>query len=214
MASLKRLVAGVALLVPGLSRAEPVALPLLNPSFEEFVLGAGAYRVGDIGGWQRDGSGKTTVGIQAVSSAVFTLAAAESPLPAPADGMQFAFMNPPAEGETVALFQVIGALRPRTRYTFTVAIGNRRDKGYADKLLLELRNGDTPASPVLASASNADTPPDGGFADHSVSFATGQYVTGNLLIAIRNQGGSQIAFDNVRVTIEPAQAAAEPARAP
>lgn len=194
--------------------AQPAAVPLANPSFESPYLVPGSYRTGEITGWTREGGTRTHLGIQSISPGVFAQETPESPLPPPADGAQFAFLNPPVDGQEMALYQVIGTLRPHTRYVFTVAIGNRLDKGYPDKLLLELRNGDTLSSPVLVSASNPSAPENGAFADHSVSFSTGAYVSGNLLIAIRNQSSNQIAFDHARVTIESSRNPPPPTEAP
>lgn len=188
-------------------RAELIALPVANPSFEAFYIEPGSYRTGDITDWQREGGSRNQIGIQSIAPAVFPLSPGPSPelpniLPEPAQGAQFAFINPSSDGTQIALWQVLPPLRSHTRYTLTVAVGNRRDKTYPDKVLLELRNGDTPTSPILAAASNATGPDDGGFLDHSVSFETGPYVMGNLVIVIRNPGGSQIVVDNVRVTME------------
>lgn len=181
----------------------PVFLPIANPSFEALQLPPGGYRTGEIAGWQRIGGSPNHVGLQSFSPALFAAPSpSEQTLPAPAEGRQFAFINQPSDGGEIALYQVLGALRPHTRYTFTLAIGNRLDKGYSDYVLLELCNGETPASPVLASARNSAGPADGTFADHSVSFTTGSYVTGPLLIVIRNQSGYQIVFDHARVTTE------------
>lgn len=187
--------------------AESFAVAVANPSFEAFYIEPGAYRTGDISDWQREGGTRNQVGVQSVAPAMFPLQpgpGGEIPnvLPAPADGPQFAFINPSSDSSPIALWQVLEPLRAHTRYTFTVAVGNRLDKTYPDKLLLELRNGDGPNGFILAAASNATGPDNGAFADHSVSFETGPYVMGNLVIVIRNPGGSQIVVDNVRVTME------------
>lgn len=190
---------------PLFAQAEPVTIAVTNPSFEAYYVEPGAYRTGDITGWLRDGGTRSHVGIQSVAAALFPLQTGPGPeavLPAPADGPQFAFINTPPDGGHIALYQVLGPLQPRTRYRFTVAIGNRLDKGYSDQALLELRNGDTPTSRVLASASNGTAPANGGFADLSVEFETGPYVAGNLLVAIRNQTGQQLILDHARVTAE------------
>lgn len=199
----------LALLGAGLARAEPQPVTLANPSFEAFYVQPGGYRTGDITGWQREGGRRESIGIQSISAAEFPLQpgpGGEVPhvLAAPADGPQFAFLNPSADGASVALYQVVGPLKPRTRYTFVVALGNRLDKGYADRVLLELRNGDTPAAPLLAALLNTDAPANGTFADHSVDFTTGDIVTGNLLVVIRNHGGSQVIVDNARLLAEAA----------
>lgn len=39
-----------------LLHAEP--LPVANPSFEDFYIGPGAYRTGEIAGWSQDGGGR------------------------------------------------------------------------------------------------------------------------------------------------------------
>ena len=206
---LAALLASTAADLVGLRAAEPAGerLEVKNPSFEAFYLEPGGYRNGDIDDWPRDGGSRNQTGIQSVSDVVFTRQpgpGGEIPfiLPAPADGAQFAFLNPASDNSAVALYQVIGPLRSRTRYTLVVAVGNRRDKGYADRVLLELRNGDSPAAPLLAALTNSNPPPDGGFADHQVVFETGSYVQGNLVIVIRNQTAQQIAFDNVRLHAE------------
>ena len=198
----------LALLGPGV-RAEPQIVAVANPSFEAFYVQPGGYRTGDIGGWQREGGKRESIGIQSISAAVFPLhpgPGGEVPhvLAAPAEGPQFAFLNPAGDGASIALFQVVGPLKPRTRYTLTVALGNRLDKGYADRVLLELRNGDAVTSPLLAALANTRLPADGAFADHSVSFETGDLASGNLVIVIRNQGGSQIVVDNVRLVADAA----------
>lgn len=189
--------------------------PLANPSFEAYYVEPGAYRVADIVGWTRVGATRNSIGIQSVSPAIFTTRpgpGGETPLllPEPADGPQFAFLNPAGDAVGVAIWQPAGPLRARVRYTLTVAVGNRRDKGYFDRVLLELRNGDGPASPLLAASVNAESPPDGGFADHAVTFTTGSIVSGDLVVVIRNQGASQLVVDNVRLTIEQIAPAAAP----
>src|SRR5882672_3339278 len=118
-------------------------------------------------------------------------------LPAPGDGTNCAIVN--INGNTGYVWQNIGALQANTIYTLTVAAGlDLISSGGAG--VIALVNGVNPFGTILASApvdTTTNTP--GTFSDVTLTFTTGQTVSGPLTILLRGDSGARIIFDNVRL---------------
>jgi HpiC1 cyclase/Immunoglobulin domain len=123
-------------------------------------------------------------------------------LPAPGNGTNCVIVN--INGNTGYVWQNIGGLQANTIYTLTVAAGlDLIDSGGGG--VIALVNGVNPFGTILASApvdTTTNTP--GTFSDVTLTFTTGQIVSGPLTILLRGDSGTQIIFDNVRLDATPA----------
>src|SRR5689334_3862670 len=133
---------------------------------------------------------------------------AVAPLAAPADGSQVALID---EGGS-AFERFYGMLQPNTRYTATIAVGDRLNQAYGD-WSLELWAGTTRGTTLLSRVSRDDIgvadPGNGAWANNSVSFdsASQPAVVGkSLFIRFANFAGAHpgpVYFDNLRVNVDP-----------
>jgi hypothetical protein len=182
----------MALTGAGTSQAQAIAIN--NASFESPVVGPGGYTDNSVQGWTIDGTANYTAGVQDFGSGDFS---SYDPLAAPADGDQALFV---AHGGIV--YQDVGALAADTTYTLTLAVGQRLSGGSNDNTgggIFELINGTTDTGTVLA-ASTLDTPAEGTFNLQSLTYTTGDSVSGDLAIALLQTSGNQVVFDNVQLT--------------
>ena len=190
-------------MMTGLAHATPV--PIADPSFENInVGGPGGTFIGSAGAllgtapnW--DTSGNAGNGVQSVTNGDDYFDA--STLPAPGDGTNY-FYADMAVGESAYCWQDIGPLLSNTTYTLTIAVGETL-QGLPGTGFIGLVNGESPFQTLLAS-----TPVDttnytpGTFADVTVVYTTGAYVSGDLTILMEGTSGEQLAFDNVRLDAE------------
>lgn len=168
------------------------SVSVVNASFESPVLSPSpGYTNDSVSGWTIDGSANFGAGIQLFTTASFDSA---DPLPAPADGNQALYI---AHGDTV--YQDVGALLADTTYDLTLAVGQRLESANQGGGIFELVNGSTDAGTVLV-ASTLDTPTAGTFNLQSISFTTGNAVSGDLSIVLKQTSGNQVIFDNVQLT--------------
>lgn len=160
-----------------------------NPSFEttnplNFSCGAGcAFNFGPIPGWTLTGQG----GSFQPNGSFFSL-----PLP---DGSVVAFSS----GGTIS--QTLGtSLAPNTIYTLSVDVGRRFDANLSS-FTLALYAGSTLLQSLTASNSSI---PLGSFVGESFSYTSGATpVSGNLSIALVNNGPWQVNYDNVQLSSAP-----------
>jgi RHS repeat-associated protein len=87
-------------------------------------------------------------------------------------------------------------LQPNTTYTLSVYVGHRLD-GYVNTYTVSLQAGSTVLKSVSASNSTITA---GTFANVSLTYTTGSTVTSGDLTIVLSSGGSQIDFDNVRLS--------------
>jgi hypothetical protein len=148
-------------------------------------------------------------GVQANTNAQMT---ANSPDGTPQDGW--------VNGGDDYLYQDVGALLPNTTYTLTVACGSPGGTAYGGvgsgnnqpMEIIELLNGNNvltgttnniAASGTVLAVSPTITPPDGTFADNTITYATGATVSGDLTVLLENTSSGaheQAMFDDVRIT--------------
>jgi len=179
----------------GTSRAQVITVN--NASFEDPVVGAGNYTDNSVPDWKIVGTDNYTAGVQDFGSGDFD---SFDPLPAPASGNQALYV---AHGGIV--YQDVGALAADTTYTLTLAVGQRLGSDNSGGGIFELINGTTNAGTVLAT-STLDTPDQGTFNLQSLTYTTGDSVSGDLTIGLLETSG-QVVFDNVQLT---GQAVPEP----
>ena len=98
-----------------------------------------------------------------------------NPLAPPAQGNDFFAINEGPGDPTGGLYQDVGALKPNTTYTLTVAIGLRKDftpGNLGSPGIISLINGTDTSGLLLASTNGIPTTPDT-WQDYTVSFTTG-----------------------------------------
>lgn len=182
------------LLVASMAQAAPIAIN--NHSFEDPTIGDGAFvtsgpGTGTLNGWSfavENGPSFEDFGIENPGGGAYTGAAAAG-TPAGADGTNVAFLNQDNEGLTSTLFQNVGALQANTKYTLTVAIGQRSDRinGPVEIALLNAPAGATDvfaAGTLLSSTTGVSGTP-GAFEDFTATFTTGALVSDALYVGAR-----------------------------
>ena len=127
-----------------------------------------------------------------------------NPLAPPAQGNEFFAINEGPGDPTGGIYQDVGALKPNTTYTLTVAIGLRADftpGNLGSPGIISLINGTDTSGTLLATTNGVPTTSDT-WQDYAVSFTTGASVNGDLTVALSVAGAStfQANFDNVRLT--------------
>ncbi len=129
--------------------------------------------------------------------------AVNNPLAVPADENQFCYINMFNAGILGGIYQDVGALQPNTTYTLTVAIGSRVDRTNSPGII-SLINGTDNTGTVLASGGGLPVTQNL-WEDYTVTFTTGEPVSGNLTIALSVAGSEAIQadFDNVRLAATP-----------
>ena len=176
------------------TRCYSAAITLSNPSFElpDAADGSG---LATVPGWTIDLS-QGPGGVFDASDFQYPNATGNvAPLPGTADGFQFL-----ATPSSSFAFQVIGPLARNTLYTLTVAFGDSLNPGNSTGWI-QLVNGNN-ASGTLLAENRGFSGVEGTFVDRSVSFTTGNSVSGNLTIVLRNDPlGAD--YDNVRLDATP-----------
>ena len=192
----------IAMLVFALALADSSSAPAVtiqNFDFEMPALTNGDYQ-GDpnypapftVPGWTSD-----SANLNGVQNFIGTGSfGAGSTLPAPADGKQALYINGSDS------YQDVGPLLPNKTYTLTVAAGNQPGFGPGSTGVIELVNGTNALGTVLSSTT-ISTQPVSSFADFTTTFMTGNSVSGDLTIVLSRASGSQMDYDNVRLTATP-----------
>lgn len=185
--------------------AEPVNIPVQNASFEDpgIAMKSHEEQTSQVGpeGW---------TWVNALRAAVDNPGDAnifdggqEGQLPAPATGMQFAYLNvPPKKGRTADLLYAgksLGKFVAGTKYVLTVSVGNR--KGFVSPTYwISLSGG----KDILLGPSASGTAPEGSFVDLSVTY-TATSEDDNRVIGIQLKAENNTdkfcpsSFDNVRL---------------
>ncbi len=177
----------------GVASAVPVTVP--NFSFESPAQGSGGVGGGSPTSWTLAGSG----GVYRPNSDF----SSTNPLPAPADGNQYAFLEAPTSGASASVTSgVLGTVDANTIYTLTAAIGNRNNAvRMADDYLIELLVDGSPvaSNTLLDGYSNI---PAGTFVDLVAGYQS-SVAGGDLSIRLTHSSNDatfrQGAFDNIRL---------------
>ncbi len=188
------------------------SLTVVNSGFESGVTT----------GWSAVASGGYGSGIGTVNNVTNQSAQYpnfSNPLPGTASGSFYGWIRGYPGSPAEILYQDVsangqgnGPIQPNTTYTLTVAVGVGR-YGYPVNGSIALVNGTNPTGTVLATA-NMNTLGLGNFAnnfkDLSVSFTTGNIVSGDLTIEVVDAYGypsaGAIYLDNIRLTQTPGPA--------
>ncbi len=186
--------------------AQATGITVANFSFENPPLASGAYQSNAvIPDWGQD-PGLPNYLHNDVQNFIGTgsYPTTAGSLDAPADGQQAVYVN---QGD---VYQDVGALTKNTTYTLTVAAGNQPNYGPGSSGYIGLVNGTDDTGTALSGAPVGPTGDlthpliSGAFTDFTTSFTTGGSVSGDLTIVLAlNAGGTQIDFDNVRLTAVP-----------
>jgi hypothetical protein len=201
-------------------RDASVAPPVVpNFSFEYPAMGAGGNNSGGNGnttaitGWTISGNG----------AGVFFPngnGGLGNPLPAPADGSQYAFLETPNNSSPTSITTTapVGTVAANTIYTLTTAIGHRNTSiRLPDNYLIELLVDGIPvaSNSLLDAHTNI---PASSFMDLSASFtspASGDLIGGAMWVRLTHSTDDGVfrqgAFDNVRVEATTAGEVPEPA---
>ncbi|MBD2461191.1 PEP-CTERM sorting domain-containing protein [Oscillatoria sp. FACHB-1407] len=166
----------------GFSEPQPVSLSILNPSFEDDVLG-GDGSVDYVTGWQILSSSLWSVGTYRPGSGLYV---AHVP-----DGVNVAYAN------SGSLFQrLTDSLAANTQYTLGVDVGSRPPYGFPG-YQIDLLAGET----VIASVSSP-VPEFGKFISTELVYTASESdpLLGQPLAIRLSSGGIQVNFDNVRLT--------------
>lgn len=181
--------AAVAGLTAHAAFADPTALYVANPSFEEPHLSRGMMQAGAPDGWQYQGSG--TAATQDFRD-LDAFSGGENYAP---DSQQVGSIS-----RGGSLFQDLPGIRIRQGavYHLTVSIGRRKgDFGDGGLVSLETTDGD------MLATSQIVTPASGTFADVTVSYTGADSMARkSLRIRLTDPGTRQANFDNVRLTVE------------
>jgi hypothetical protein len=192
--------AGLSLVTLASTRGASVVIQ--NSQFDSPALNSGGYT----GNTFTDGFTFNFAGVEYPDPSAGQFNFSGGLLPSPGTGHQYAFMNGilPTDG-TSYMYQDVGALQANTTYTMTVALGWRNDQG-AGAIVLGLVNGisyDPNTSVSLAASTPFVATLQGQFQDVSLTFTTGDTVSGDLTIYIQNAtngtGTGATAIDNVRL---------------
>jgi len=199
------------------SVAQAIPVVVNNFSFEtpsiasdgNFVVATGATGFDGWGYNKTTGSGFQDFGIENPSSAEYA-GASGAGTPSGADGTNVAFLNQSIVGGITNIFQDVGTLQPNTKYTLTIAVGQRLDRtnGSLDIALFNTAAGSgltgNPFTDVTSTLLNSTTGVSsvaGTFQDFSVIYTTGSIVTGDLTVGAQYtaDGTVQASLDNVRL---------------
>ncbi|HUA67268.1 MAG TPA: immunoglobulin domain-containing protein, partial [Candidatus Saccharimonadales bacterium] len=133
------------------------------------------------------------------------------PLAPPADANQYCYVNMFASGVTGGVYQDVGALKPNTTYTLTVAIGSRADRINSPGII-SLINGHDNTGTLLASGGGLP-PSQNTWQNYTITYSTGPSVSGDLTVelSVVGSGSIQADFDNVQLTQAPAPSVVAPA---
>jgi hypothetical protein len=181
----------------------PTPVTVTNFSFEQNVAGGAGQLSGNVPtGWTSFNKvGNTDIGSQWAGGTDYTV---YSPMPAPAAGNQYCFINMFNPSVTGGIYQDVGLLQPNEVYTLTVAIGSRHDRINSPGMI-SLINGLNNTGVVLASAGGLPATQNT-WQDYSVTYITGPSVSGDLTVELSVVGNGsliQADFDNVRLTKAP-----------
>ena len=186
-----------------------------NFSFENDVAGGPGGVVKTVpSSWAAfNEGGSTDIGSENAGGTDYTVF---DPLAAPADGNQFCYVNMFVSGVTGGIYQDVGALKPNTTYTLTVAIGNRNDAPPNGQPawspgIISLVNGANNTGTVLVTGGGLPATANS-WQDYTITYSTGSSVSGDLTVELSVAGSPSIQadFDNVQL----AQAPAPPVVAP
>jgi len=188
----------VSALALGVSQASALSIPVTNFSFESPAQAPGGNNSGVITGWTITGNGG--------GAGVFFPngnGGLGNPLPAPAQGSQYAFLEAATQNSTTSITttSAVTTVTPGVTYLLTAALGHRNTGArQPDNYLIELLlDGNPVASNSLLDASNVI--PASTFVDLSTSFtpATAGALTIRLTHSTNDAIFRQGAFDNVRL---------------
>ncbi len=169
------------------------SIAVTNSSFEDDDIAPGVIVSGDPAGWT------VTGGVAGIEDRNFEDAGVYlSETPDGNDGEQFAYSN---GGD---LYQVVGGtLEPLTTYRLTVDVGEHETRGTGTPVI-RLGTGSTFGTNLLTGTIISNTPATpGGWSTFVTEFTTGENpinLGDALRIELVNDGGSQVVFDNVRLT--------------
>lgn len=182
-----------------MSASPAASLVVENFSFEDDVAGPGGVITTTPTGWfAYNRTGAADIGSQNATPSQFSI---NNPLAAPALGDQFLYVNTFGNnpGGISGVFQPIADLLPNTTYTLTVAIGSRLDR-INTAGTISLVDGFDNTGTILATGGGLPAAQDS-WEDFSISFTTGEEVTGFLTIVLSSVAAETIQadFDNVRL---------------
>jgi len=175
-----------------------------------------SFETGDLTGWTTVASGGYGSGVYAVNTVTNQSAQYpnfSNPLPGTAAGIWYGVITGYNGNSPEMIYQDVSAngqgnapLQPNTTYTLTVALGAAKYTGISDGFI-ELINGTNTSGTVLATASMSSlgmSNYSNNFKDLTVTFTTGNSVSGDLTIAIGTPYGypsnTHFYADNVRLT--------------
>lgn len=185
----------------------PSIVTVNNYSFDDQVLTPGEIVVltpnGPTGwnGFNVGLGGNYDIGLTYANGSDFT-----DPLTAPASGNNYLWINRfNGNGTQVAgIYQDVGALKPNTTYTLTVAIGQRASTGPNGSWspgIISLLNGTDNTGTVLATGGGLPGTANS-WQNYTVSFTTGATVSGDLTVelSVLDAGSIQADFGSVELT--------------
>ncbi len=177
----------------------------ITNSFEQPALAAGAFAPLSNLGWTilwGYGSATPQAWFPAATSTDFS---AVNPLAAPAQGKQVGSIG----GAGGAVERFFGTIAAKTRYTLTVAVGDRLSEAFGN-WSIQLLAGSSAGTSLLAQLSRGQTgtnlPANGGWADNTVlwdSTTDSSKVGKSLFVRLVNTGGASpgpVCFDNLRLS--------------
>ncbi|MDB6063808.1 MAG: Immunoglobulin I-set domain protein, partial [Pedosphaera sp.] len=196
----------IASAVGGIATAGPITVP--DFSFENttnIVADGGSTFGPDVGpSWTAAGNGAVFL-LNPMDANFAGTTGSPGTLPAPADGTNCLVLR--INGHTGYCWQNIGLLQSNTIYTLTIAVGQDLING-GGQGFIGLVNGVNPFGTILATTPlDSTTVTAGTFSDVTLVFTTGQNVSGPLTILMQGNSGTQIEFDNVRLSSAPAPSA-------
>ncbi|HEY1789462.1 MAG TPA: hypothetical protein VGJ73_14995, partial [Verrucomicrobiae bacterium] len=183
--------------------SSPSIVTVNNFSFELNVANGPGTEVPSVpGGWTAfNEGGPQDIGSQWPGGTDYIVF---NPMAPPADENQFGFVNMFNSSVIGGIYQDVGALRPNTTYTLTVAIGSRNDRINSPGII-SLIGGANNSGTVLASTSGIPATQNT-WQDYSVAYNTGASVSGDLTVELSVLGNGttiQADFDNVQLTQAP-----------
>ncbi len=179
------------LMIGSFTATWPVSADVINASFETPDIPDPSFSAGPITGWTNVVGGASLFladpGDGTFPGATGNLIG----LPGTADGFQAVTLR--IDG---ILFQDVGLLLPNTQYTLTVAFGHNLDVTTVTGWMQLVNGSDHTGSLLAEDPLLVGTP--GIFVDRSLSFTTGNTVSGDLSIVLGGNGLTAY-FDNVRL---------------